>query len=183
MAVEVAVLSLVTFSLPNQIKFEFIYNLDIYSQLFYSNPVSVIKILLVNKPVLIVQKVNELGGTQLWGVYIMPVTVIAWLAVAVFFVQLQKTSPSWKIFGGLVVACLMLIISVFYLRIQTCCTESPAWILDVFILSRVFNPLLNSVFWQDVYLNVSPWFKLMQLFFLGFAILGFYFSYTVSKKK
>jgi len=182
MAVEIAALSLVTFSLPNQINFEFLYNLEIYSQLFYSNPASTLNLLLINKPVLIIQKVNDLGDAQLWGIYIMPVTVIAWLAASVFFVQLKKISPSMNIIGWMVGASLMLIISVFYLRIQTCCTESPAWLLDVMILSRVFNPLLNSGFWQDVYISVSPWFKLMQLFFAGSAVLIFYFSYTMSKK-
>ena len=181
MAVEVIVLSLVTFSFPNQLDFEFINNFELYSQLLFSNPVTALKLLLINKPVFIIQKVNDLGDAQLWGVYIMPITVITWLAVSIFFVQIKSLSPPRNIIGWLVGASLLIILSVFYLRIQECCTESPAWVLDVMILSRVFNPLHNSSFWQDVYLNVSPWFKIMQLFFLSSAVLVFYFSYIMSQ--
>lgn len=181
MAVEVTVLSLVTFSLPNQISFELINNLEIYSQLFHANPIIAFKVLLINNPVFIIQKVNDLGDTQLWGVYIMPITVITWLAASVFFVQIKKVSPPLNIIWWIAGASVLLIMSVFYLRIQACCTESPAWFLDVMILSRVFNPLVNSGFWQDVYLNVSPWFKTMQLFFLAAAMVLFYFSYTMSR--
>ncbi len=182
-AVEVAVISTVTFSLPNKINFYRLDDLRVFVDLFWVSPVAAIELQLIQKPLIIIQKVNVSDGAQLWGVYIMPISMLVWFVFSVFILQIKKISHSMKVWKWLGIAAALFIASVFYLRIQSCCTETPLWVFDVMILSRVFNPLLNSMFWQEVYLSVSPWFETMQLAILAMGVVILYKSYVAVKNK
>jgi len=181
-----------TQSFPNHISFEMMNNIGLYLDLLYSNPSTAVKLWL-QKPLVIIQKTAVLEGsgitgetplsTQIWGLYIMPLSAIVWMAQSAFIILIMKMSPSLNIKIKMLMASMLLTISVFYVRVQACCTESPGWVLDVMILSRVFNPLLNTDYWEGLYSAISPWFNIMQLLLMSVSLIVFYFCFLASKKQ
>ncbi len=177
--VEVVAVSVATLSMPNSIEFELLNNFNMFVMLIKANPVSAFELFILSQPILIIQNISETAGTQIWGVYIMPVSIILWLVMSVFFVYLKITPVSGNTCWLMLVGSALLMIATFYLRVQACCTEKPSWLVDVIILSRVFNPLQNSTVWQDIYLSVSPWFQIMQLTTLITGAVVLYLAYLL----
>jgi len=181
--IETAIISLATWSLPNQIEFALLHNLRFFFELFSSNPSTAVDLLFIYKPVLIIQKIDPLSSSQAWGIYIMPISTITLLTLALFITWMKHSSSSPRSWSWLFLASILLSVSVFYLRIQACCTVNPAWLLDVVLLSRIYNPMLNSVYWQDIYLLITPWLRTIQLFMASISLLILYLCFTSSQKK
>lgn len=183
----VAAVAVANQGLPNQSTFTYLDNMAMYWNLLFVNPFTAFKLLLQN-PVFIVQKIitvgnNPLLSSQIWGVYIMPLTAILITALSVFIVYMKSRLVRLNIWMGLMGSSAVLCASVLYVRVQACCTENPSWVFDVMILSRVFNPLLNSDYWQNVYLAMSPWFNIMQITMMSISILLLYLCFRASEKK
>ena len=172
--IETGIISIVTWSFPNHIEFTLIHNLVFFFELFTSNPLAAIDLLFVNNPVFIIQSIDILNDNQIWGIYLMPISIITLFALSVFVTWIKHLSPSPGIWRWLLLASAILSISVFYLKIQTCCTTNPSWALEIMLLSRIYNPVLNAIFWQDMYLLVTPWFKAIQLAMVSGSLLIFY---------
>jgi len=177
---EIVLVVVATFSLPNQVDFVLIQYFRLYVDLFFTNPLTAMG-LLMHKPLVIIQKIDAQTSTQIWGVYIMPLSAMVLVALSVFVARLGKMSPPLNIWIKIISASSLLCLSVFYLRVQACCSENPAWLLDVMMLSRVFNPLLNSDYWQDIYLLISPWFNAMQISLAAISLIVLYLSFNACK--
>ena len=183
----VAAIAAANQGLPNQFIFVYLDSMALYWNLLFSNPSIVFK-LLAQKPVFIIQEIAIVGNnpalsSQIWGVYIMPLTVILMTALSAFIVYMKSRRVCLNIWLGLMGSSAILCASVLYVRVQSCCTENPSWIFDVMILSRVFNPLLNSDYWQNMYLAISPWFNVMQTTMMSISILLLYLCLRASEKK
>jgi len=179
--IETGIISLATWSLPNQIEFALLHNLKFFFELFSSNPSAAIDLLFIYKPVLIIQRIDPLSNSQAWGIYVMPISTITLLILALFITWMKHSSSSPRLWAWLFLASILLSASVFYLRAQVCCTVNPAWLLDVILLSRIYNPVLNSVYWQDIYLLITPWFKTIQLLMATVSLLILYLCFTSSQ--
>jgi len=179
--IEAGLLSLITWSLPNQVDFTLGENLSFFFELFSSNPSAALDLILIHKPVIVIQRIDSLSSSQVWGLYFMPITVLTLLLLAVFLTWIKQTSPVPRIWGWICLSAILLSISVFYLRVQSCCTASPSWLLEVMILSRVYSPLLDTIFWQDVYMLILPWLKSIQLLIASSSLLIFYLCVSTQK--
>lgn len=179
--IETGIISLTTWSLPNQIEFALVHNLKFFFELFSSNPSAAANLLFIYKPVLIIQRIDPLSNSQAWGIYVMPISTITLLTLSLFITWMKHSSSSPRSWNWLFLASIMLSISVFYLRIQACCTVNPVWLLDVILLSRIYNPLLDSIYWQDIYLLITPWFKTIQLLMATVSLLILYLCFTSSQ--
>lgn len=173
---QIVALSLVTWSLPNQISFPFFENAGFYFQLALSNPAAALELVFVQQPMLVVEKMDIASNNQVWGIYTMPITTVTLLLLAIFtswmspFKQLNINSALFS--SGMI----LIIISVYYLRVASCCTSSPSWLGEVLLLSMIFNPTVDNAFWQDVYLLLTPWLYMLQLLTFIIAITCLYFS-------
>ena len=172
--IQTGIISIFTESLPNQFEFTLINNLEYFFELFNSNPSSAISVLLIHKPIFIIHSIDKLTDNQTWGFYLMPISTIMLLVLAMLITWIKQLSPAPKIWTWLILASVILSVSVFYLRVQTCCTANPSWLLEVILLSLIYNPILNSAFWQDIYLLITPWFTVIQLLMISSALMIFY---------
>ncbi len=172
--IELLFLSLATSQMPNQINIEIFNNLALYSHLLQSNPLTILNLLLFEKPVVIIQRMDSLGTTQVWGFYIMPITFISLLTLSIMLSRLIELKMILENKHIIIPATVILCISVFYLRLQSCCTADPNWLFDVLLLVRVYDPELDTIFWQEFYMMMTNWFKPMQIFMASTALLLFY---------
>lgn len=171
--VEVLLVSLFTLSMPSQFVFTALDNFSLYMSLMSANPTMAIELALLSNPIFIVQRLDVLQTSQVWGVYFMPVNIIALFLLALLLnlfkkIKINLTQWLWVIFATAVV-----MFSMFYLRLQTCCTSGPTWLLDLWLFSQVSDPLVDSSMWQDIYINLVGHFTLIQFLisFIGIAIL------------
>jgi len=177
---ETIIVGLISLSLPNSLTFELIQNIGMYWDLFSTNP-SIAFSLFVQQPLVIIQKIDFHSGTQLWGIYIMPLTVMVLLGLSAFVVFLGKVVLMPNIWPRVLSASILLCAAIFYLRVQVCCSEDPAWLLDVMLLSQVFDPLTNTAHWQEIYLALAPWFSRIQIGMVVVALTVLYISFSSTR--
>lgn len=171
--VEIFLVSLFTLSSPNQFVFTAVDNFNFYMSLMSANPTMAIELALISNPIFIVQRLDDLQTSQVWGLYFMPVNVIVLFLLALSLNIFKNTKINlsqwlWVLFSSSVV-----MFSMFYLRLQTCCTSGPTWLLDLWIFSQVSDPLVKTAMWQDIYIKLVGHFTLIQFMIsiIGVAIL------------
>jgi len=184
--VEVLSVSLFTLSMPTQLVFTALDNFSLYISLMSANPAMAIELALISNPLFIVQRLDALQTSQVWGVYFMPVNIIALFLLALSLnvfknIKINLSQWLWVSFASSVV-----MFSMFYLRLQTCCTSGPTWLLDLLLFSLVSDPLVNTSMWQEIYIKLVDYFTLIQISisFIGVAILcAIYIGATHKKVK
>ena len=171
--VEIFLVSLFTLSSPNQFVFTAVDNFNFYMSLMSANPTMAIELALISNPIFIVQRLDDLQTSQVWGLYFMPVNVIVLFLLALSLNIFKNTKINlsqwlWVLFASSVV-----MFSMFYLRLQTCCTSGPTWLLDLWLFSQVSDPLVKTAMWQDIYIKLVGHFTLIQFMIsiIGVAIL------------
>jgi hypothetical protein len=169
--IEVGFVSIFAQGLPNHVEFTFLKNFGFYMDLLHSNYAAALKLILMQNPVFIIQKTNPQTAIQVWGVHLMPITVFLQLAVSVFIAVIKKSKPSLQVWSWTLIATSILLFAVFYLRLEVCCTSGPTWLLNTMLLYRVYTPSLSTIFWQDIYIQISPWLIFIQFFIAAAAIL------------
>jgi len=181
--IESSIISVVVGSIPNNIDLLFLQNIEMFAGLFNVNPAVALKLILINKPLLVIEKIDVSTGLQLWGLYVMPVSALILSALCLFLILLPVKRLTRHQWYWIVSSSVCLLISIIYLRVQACCTANPAWLVDVILLSRVFNPESNNVFWQQAYLMTSPWLSPLQSVLASASLMGLYFSSRKAFKK
>ena len=168
--IEVVFVSILAQALPNHVELTFIKNFGFYMDLLHSNHAATLKLILMQNPVFIIQKINTQTSSQVWGLYLMPISIFLQLAVSMFIVVIKKSKPSLQIWSWTLIATSILLFAIFYLRLEVCCTSGPAWLLNAILLYRVYTPSLSTIFWQDIYIQISPWLIFTQFFIATVAI-------------
>lgn len=180
---EISITSIITLSLPNQFKFTVIENFKFYSDLFAINPAAVGRLILIENPLLLVQRLDGQSSSQIWGLYLMPISILTQYMLSVFIVFIKKQNVTPYTWLWICLATVVLLFVVFYFRIQTCCTFRPTWLLNVWLLSIVYNPLLDTVFWQDVYIQLSEWLPIIQLVMAATSLLVLFLCYRFNTQR
>ncbi len=179
---EAGFISIVIQSLPNQFEFVIIENFKFYRDLLHVNPVAAGRLILIENPVFVIQRIDRLNSSQLWAIYFMPISVLTQYVLSMFIVFIKKQNANPFIWLWIFVASTFLLFAVFYLRIQACCTSKPTWLLDVWLLSQIYNPLLDSTFWQGIYVQLSQWLPLIQFFIAAIALLILFICYFMNAR-
>jgi len=185
LCIEILSVSLYTQSMPNQLVFTALDNISFYMNLLSANPAMAIELTLIKSPVFIVQRLDDLQTSQIWGIYFMPVNIITLFFLSLFISSMTRTKTTTMQWSWLIFASCILMFSMFYLRIQACCTSSPTWLLDIWLFSQVSNPLVNTAIWQKIYLQLAEYFTLIQFLIalIGVVILFIIYSSASSKYK
>jgi hypothetical protein len=182
---EALLVSVYAESLPNKLSITIIENFGFYINLLSVNQEMAARFMLIDNPVFIVQRLDEQKIVQFWGLYIMPVNIVILYSISLFIVGLKNKGLSAYSWGGIWGASFVLMCSIFYMRIQTCCTSDPTWIFEIWLFSQISNPFLDSGFWQEMYIQLSGWFAVIQfsLVFISIGVLFLiYYMNVVSKK-
>jgi len=179
---ELIFIVMATGHMPNQVDLEIFNNLSMHLNLLKINTLTMLNFLIFQKPVIIIQNVDSLGTTQVWGFYIMPITFITLVALSIIIARIIQIEDYFRLKYWILLATAFLAFSVFYLRLEACCTAEPNWILDVMLLVRVYDPTLDTLFWQETYLFMTSWFKPMQFIMALIALLLFYKCFLSLKR-
>lgn len=168
LVLEILVATVLIGSLPTDI---FIYpfrRFDFYQILWQSSPWATVKLLLVEKAILIVEQRDNTGGIQLWGMFFFTTNLLLHGSVALLagvgwtsgrFRTLNK--PMMQFAFGI----FFLILASSYVRVATHCGPEPGWIVDVWLLSYVYDPLASPN-WSDIYQSVERLFVPTQTLLL-----------------
>jgi len=161
--------------LPNDVQLQPTVNLAFLQILWQGNPWETVKLVLVDKPLVMVEHLDHGSGLQLWGMFYYAGTVLVYLLTATFtalHLRRLRTSTTRQIvlFATGTAAVL---ISVTYLKLAACCTGGPGWVLDTWLLTYVFTPNTGGMDWMLVYERLQPWLSALQASMLvaGMAIL------------
>jgi len=177
--IEVFSISLFTLSMPNQLVITVFDNFSFYMSLFNVNPVMAIEQALIKNPILIVQRLDELQMSQVWGLYFMPINIVTLFLLSLYLNSVKKMNINPSGWIWIFIASFILMASMFYLRIQTCCTSDPTWVLDIWLFSQVSSPLVDTALWQKIYIQISDHFTLIQ-FSLTFSSAAILFRIYIS---
>ena len=178
-AAESIILSIALQGIPNDIQFTAVDNFGFYIDLFSVNPSAAFKLALIDNPVFIFQQLSEVDNSQIWGLYFMPIQIVSFIALSFLTIRainLKFNAYRWSQFF---IASSLLLFAILYLRVQTCCTSSPRWGFDIWLISQITDPQLNQVFWENIYTQLAEHFTLIQFCIATTGLISLYLvSYT-----
>jgi len=169
--------TITTQGLANNIELTLIENFGLYLNLLNTNAVMATKLALIDNPLILIERLDEQKINQIWGFYIMPVNAVALLLVSIFIIHIRRLKLStckWLVIWGGVFT---IMFSIFYLRLQTCCTTEPTWLLEIWLFSQTSEPLADTAFWKDIYVQLIGRFIYIQF---SIAALGGFIIYIAS---
>jgi len=165
-ALQILLLSVFMGALPTDWRFPLVDKMPLMQTLFANNPIMVLQYSW-KTPVLISEQLDTLNQ-QIWGYYLMPAGLLMHLLVAYVLKYFMGQHALRRAF---ILPLILLLLPVLYLRIAACCSSEPSWVLDVWLLANVYQPLNDTVFWQDLYLALQPWFMAMQFVMIAAGFL------------
>ena len=150
--------------LPNAIQLQALSDLAFLQILWQDNPWETIKLVWVDMPLGVAERLHDTSGIQLWGMFYYAGTVLVYLLVSAF------TGFHWNnLIAGTgrqhllyVSGVILVLIGVTYLRRAECCTSTPAWALETWLLAKAYMPNPGVVNWIDLYQRVQPWLIAVQ---------------------
>lgn len=150
--------------LPNGVQFQATSNLAFLQILWQDNPWETVELVLIDKPLVVIEQLHHGTGLQVWGMFYYAGTVLVYLLVSAFtalhWSALMNSSAKQRVLftAGVVTV----LIGVTCLRLAACCTSSPGWVLDTWLLAKVYTPNLGAVNWMLVYAFTKPWLPMLQ---------------------
>jgi hypothetical protein len=164
MMIGVALLALSLGSLPNSVQIQPATDLAFLQILWRDNPWETIKLVLVDKPLVTVENSDPVTGLQVWGSFYYAGTLFVYLLASIFTAMNWKTLLNSSINQRVLFAAgiALMLIGVTYLRRTECCTSGHAWVLDTWLLARVYTPDMGTVNWLELYEHMRPWLPALQ---------------------
>ena len=173
-ALETLVMSWLVGSAPTE-SYVFLFRNSTFIKIIWaSNAWETLKLLTTGEAVFIVEHRDAANGLQIWGLYFFMIHLLAQCAVAClagigwvagFFRRLDRALMLY------VSGALLLIFATSYVRLASCCTTGPGWLVDVWLLSLVFDPTPSMLDWQGVYEWAEKLFMPVQI---ALALSGIY---------
>ena len=150
--------------LPNAVQLQVIPDLAFLQVLWQDNPWETIKLVWADVPLGVTERVHEVSGIQLWGIFYYAGTVLVYLLVSTFtgFHWNRLMAGSGRQHLLYLFGVILVLIGVTYLRRAECCTSSPAWVLETWLLAKAYMPNPGVVNWIDLYQGVQPWLVAVQ---------------------
>ena len=157
-------LSLLLGSLPTDIRIPDTLNPGFLQIMWQDNPSAMLKLVLVEKPLLVIEHFDQKSGMQVWGIFYFSITLLVYLLVSAL------TAWQWQ----RLVSCTMgqrlqfalgafaMIIGVTYLRRAACCSGGANWILETGLLAKVSDPHPGLINWMSVYEGIHSLLPLLQ---------------------
>jgi len=164
LAAETAITTLLVGSMPTDLFIYPLRHLDFYKILWASSPWETIKLLLIDKAVLVVEHRDATNGIQIWGLYYYALNMLLHCLVGLLagvgwaLGQFRKTGRPLLLF---VAGSFLLIFANSHVYLASCCSAGPGWIVDVWLLSRVYDPFASS-YWLELYQSVEGLFLITQ---------------------
>ncbi|MFO7603072.1 MAG: hypothetical protein R6X06_04565 [Gammaproteobacteria bacterium] len=151
------VLALLGGSLPNTLASPLALRFALLPDLFASNVLQTLKLVLFDLDVLALTSVGSTGLN--WGVYWSISDVIGLLVAAVL---LARPLAQWSLLRGRqkglwLAAALLCWSALFEMWLRGCCSGGPDWWPEVLLLVKAYgaNPYVDTINWQGIYQKIA----------------------------
>ncbi|HCU53884.1 MAG TPA: hypothetical protein DIC36_06260 [Gammaproteobacteria bacterium] len=162
-AVEVMLLVISTGYLPNAVTAPIVEQFAFLVTLWNSNPSAALP-LIAQQPMLLIAHSASPGGVPIWGIYYFPLSFLVHVALALLAAWSWRRGAGHRRELGLLVAGgVALAFAVSAIRLSSCCTGGPRWVLEVWLLALAFDPTRTLLDWSAVIVSLEPFFPSMQL--------------------
>jgi len=172
----IALSALLLGRLPNAVDALLINNLAFYQILWQDNPLEALKIVVMEKPVLVIEHLDNKSGLQVWGLFYylgaLLVYVLASVYTAIHWRRLKSSPAKYRFL--FVAGVTVLLIGVTYVQRIECCGGGPGWVLDTWLRTKVYTPNAGPVDWLLVYQHIESWMPALQT---GTLLIGLVLLY------
>lgn len=147
-----------------QFKSPLIDNAGFFWALLQDDPGSTVRLLLVEKPVFIIQSQHTATDTTLWALHYFSITLLIHGLVAYLLADIFKQDGMETRLRAIpITGTGLLLLSSLYLVLAGCCTGGPNWMVQTWILALVFNPINSSNATIQFYQSIKDWFVVLQV--------------------
>lgn len=170
------VFALLLGGLPNNVRLPISSSLDFLQILWQANPRETARLVFLDQPLFIIEQRQQGTGLQVWGIFHYAGTVLVYMMISAFTVlyrgDYRKSSHKQRALfaSGLV----SVLIGVTYIRHAACCTSEPGWVLETWLLTKVYTPNVGAVDWMLAYERIKPWTAAVQTGVLVSGVLMLY---------
>jgi hypothetical protein len=170
------VLALLMGSLPNNVQLPVGPGLDFLQILWQANPWETARLVFVDGPLVVIEQRQQETGLQVWGIFHYTGTVLVYLMISVFTAvhRGDLVNGSKKQRALFAAGLITVLIGVTYLRHAACCSSEPGWVLETWLLAKVYTPNAGAADWMLIYARIQPWLPLMQTGVLMSGVLMLY---------
>jgi len=170
--------------LPNGVQFQATTNLAFLQILWQSNPWETVKLVLVDKPLVVVERLDHGTGLQVWGMFYYAGAVLMYLLVSAFIAlhwrALRNSTTKQRVLFAAGTATVL--IGVTYMQHAACCTSGPGWALEAWLRTKAYTPNPGGLNWVLVYQRMKPWLPALQTGLLVGGMAMLYLWYLSARK-
>ena len=169
--------------LPNGVQLEATANLAFLKILWQDNPWETLKLVLFDKPLVVIEQRDHEMGLQLWGTFYFAGTVLVYLLVSAFTAWHWRAliHSSAKQRALFVAGAMTALGGATYLKLAACCTNGTSWLLESWMLAKVYTPNPGPLNWELLYQRMQPWLPILQTGMLVGAMAMLYWWYLITK--
>ena len=170
--------------LPNGVEFQATTNLAFLQILWQGNPWETVKLVLVDKPLVVVEHLDHGTGLQVWGMFYYSGAVLMYLLVSAFTALhwrgLRNSTTKQRVLFAAGTA--FVLIGITYFQHAACCTSGPGWALETWLRAKAYTPNPGGMNWVLVYQRMQPWLPAMQTGMLVGGMAMLYLWYLSARK-
>ncbi|MCP4699980.1 MAG: hypothetical protein GY862_24480 [Gammaproteobacteria bacterium] len=153
---EIGIMVLAIGTAPNRAYIPVIEYWPYYQSLFQEEPWYAIHHLTLKKALLIIEQKNFKHHIQIWGLYFYPLTVATHILVSLIagtFLAMARTRKKLlsKYIVFVFIGASLLVFSVSYIRLASCCTGGDGWTAYVWLLSKIYSPFNSSEWYGEIH--------------------------------
>ena len=171
--VETILVSLFTGYLPTRFSFILWDNFHFFLDYLWDEPVETLSFLLIDKPLLKIDALQDNLTTVIWGLHFYSYTLLTHVFIAILasriIVKHTLTISALRSFP--INGSVLLILSSLFLYLSSCCTSGANWMIHSWLLAIVFNPQNTIRNILEIYNNIEGWLIWIQFIM---AVSGVY---------
>lgn len=156
-----------------------------YQSLWGTSAWEVLRLLLVDKAILVVEYKSAVNNIQVWGLFYYALNLLLHGAVVLlagigwFAGRFRKAGMPLGLF---ILGSVLLIFASSYVQLAYCCGSGPGWLVEVWLLARAYEPLSAPV-WQELYQSAQPLLLFIQVMVGTIGLTMLLLGWTLSRKK
>jgi hypothetical protein len=170
--------------LPNGVQLQATSNPAFLQILWQSNPWETVKLVLVDKPLVVVERLDHGSGLQVWGMFYYAGAVLMYLLVsaftALYWRGLRNSTTRQRVLFAAGTAAVL--IGVTYVQHAACCGSGPGWVLETWLRAKAYTPNPGAMNWVLVYQRMQPWLPALQTGVLVGGMAMLYLWYLSAMK-
>jgi len=154
-------------SIPSNIDFLFYSQFDLYQTLFNADPRTALKYIFLEKPIVMILRVDPASQTFVWGQYY----YLANLLLLVLLSTLIFLSLRRNVFKQCLPWIILIWLCLFYIRVASCCGADAYWWVEVVVRYVLLDPQGSFYHYVEIYEQIKLGIQSIQMVVFVVAML------------